>query len=198
MVPLKNDPLLPVLVRFFVSAPTVVVKQDLPWLFATRSVGPAQRVRGVDGGPRGCPRRHTGLRLALNARIVRELLAARGSPAVAEHDEDRFAENIYQRALSSRERLGGQLLEELSRRLDGAVQLCRNVGPNDWGKLCYWPPGPEPVRTMLDTRITSSPRTPGKSGLISTNWRARHTRSPQPPPPSTSLLPVRLCSSAPY
>ena len=77
-----------------------------------------------------------------------------GSPAVAEHDEDRFAENIYQRALSSRERLGGQLLEDLSRDLDEAVQLFKNVGPNDWDKLCYWPPGPEPVRTLLDMRIS--------------------------------------------
>ena len=46
-----------------------------------------------------------------------------GAPPVEDHDEDRFAENIYRRALSSRERLGSQLLGELSRNLDEAVQL---------------------------------------------------------------------------
>ena len=48
-----------------------------------------------------------------------------GTPTVAEHDEDRFAENIYQRALSSRERLGSQLVGDLTRRLDAAARLFR-------------------------------------------------------------------------
>ena len=92
--------------------------------------------------------------LRLTRGLAGDFSPPEGSPTVAEHDEDRFAENIYQRALSSRERLGSQLLGELSRNLDEAVQLFKNVGPNDWDKLCYWPPGPEPVRTLLDIRVS--------------------------------------------
>ena len=33
-----------------------------------------------------------------------------GSPSVEDHDEDRFAENIFQRALSNRERFGLSLI----------------------------------------------------------------------------------------
>ena len=77
-----------------------------------------------------------------------------GSPAAAEHNEDRFAENIFQRALSARERLGDRLLATLTERLDEAVELFSTIGPDDWDTLCYWSPGPEPVRTMLDMRIS--------------------------------------------
>ncbi len=76
-----------------------------------------------------------------------------GSPSVEDHDEDRFAENIFQRALSNRERFGENLLGSLIQRLDESVQVFHTVGPEDWDKPCYWPPGPEPVRTMLDMRI---------------------------------------------
>ena len=76
-----------------------------------------------------------------------------GSPAVADHDEDRFARTIFNRALATREQHGGQLLSYLAQRLDEVVQVFSSVGPNDWDKLCYWPPGPEAVRTLLDQRI---------------------------------------------
>lgn len=76
-----------------------------------------------------------------------------GAPAVADHDEDRFAEDIFQRALSNREEHGENLLESFIPRLDESVQVFNTVGPNDWEKPCYWPPGPEPVRTLLDMRI---------------------------------------------
>jgi hypothetical protein len=39
-----------------------------------------------------------------------------GAPAVADHDEDRFAQNISDRAKSTNERHGGQLVEVFSRR----------------------------------------------------------------------------------
>lgn len=76
-----------------------------------------------------------------------------GSPAVADHDEDRFAKNIFDRALATREQHGNQLLSYLAQRLDEAVEVFNSVGPDDWDKLCYWPPGPMAVRTLLDQRI---------------------------------------------
>ena len=76
-----------------------------------------------------------------------------GAPLVEHHDEDRFAEDIFQRALSNREEHGENLLESFIPRLDESVQVFNTVGPNDWEKPCYWPPGPEPVRTLLDMRI---------------------------------------------
>ena len=76
-----------------------------------------------------------------------------GSPAVADHDEDQFAKNIFNRALATREQHGGQLLSYLAQRLDEVVEVFNSVGPGDWDKLCYWPPGPEAVRTLLDQRI---------------------------------------------
>ena len=76
-----------------------------------------------------------------------------GAPLVEHHDEDSFAEDIFQRALSNREEHGENLLESFIPRLDESVQVFNTVGPNDWEKPCYWPPGPEPVRTLLDMRI---------------------------------------------
>ena len=80
--------------------------------------------------------------------------APEGAPAVADHDEDRFAENIFRRAISNREQLGDNLLGILNQRLDESVQVFSKVSPQDWEKPCYWPPGPEPVRTILDIRIS--------------------------------------------
>ena len=77
-----------------------------------------------------------------------------GAPAVADHDEDRFARNIFDRAKSTREQHGEQLLEILYQRLDETVEVFNSVRPEDWDTLCYWPPGPEPVRTLLDMRIS--------------------------------------------
>ena len=76
-----------------------------------------------------------------------------GAPLVEHHDEDRFAEDIFQRALSNREEHGENLLESFIPRLDESVQVFNTVGPNDWEKPCYWPPGPEPVRTLLLMRL---------------------------------------------
>ena len=77
-----------------------------------------------------------------------------GAPAVAEHDEDAFARNIYQRAFNTREQAGDQLQETLFQRLDESVEVFAGVGPEQWDNRCYWPPGPEPVHTMLDMRIS--------------------------------------------
>ena len=76
-----------------------------------------------------------------------------GAPAVADHDEDRFAQNISDRAKSTNERHGRQLVEVFGQRLAETVEVFAGVPSTDWDKLCYWPPGPEPVRTLLDLRI---------------------------------------------
>lgn len=76
-----------------------------------------------------------------------------GAPAVAYHDEDQFARNIAARAQATREQHGDGLVAYLVQRLEETVAVFNTAGPDDWDKLCYWPPGPEPVRTMLDQRI---------------------------------------------
>ena len=76
-----------------------------------------------------------------------------GAPAVDDHDEDRFARSISDRARATREQHGGQLVEILRQRLDETVTVFNSVAAKDWDTLCYWPPGPEPVRTLLDMRI---------------------------------------------
>lgn len=77
-----------------------------------------------------------------------------GAVQVAEHDEDEFARNIFQRAFNTRAEAGDRLQEMLFRRLDEAVDLFDTVEEGQWNNLCYWPPGPEPVHTMLDMRIS--------------------------------------------
>ena len=76
-----------------------------------------------------------------------------GSPVVADHDEDWFAKSIFDRALATRDQYGGGLVGYLNQRLDETVEVFNSVGPDDWNNLCYWPPGPEPVHTLLDQRI---------------------------------------------
>ena len=71
----------------------------------------------------------------------------------ANYNEDDFARGIYQRAFDTRAEEGDQLQDTLVRRLEEAVEVFASVGPGQWDNLCYWPPGPEPVRTLLDMRI---------------------------------------------
>lgn len=76
-----------------------------------------------------------------------------GAPPVEAHNEDEFAERITQRAFATREQVGDQLLPWFIQGLDESVQIFDQVGPEQWDTPCYWPPGPEPVRTLLDMRI---------------------------------------------
>ena len=77
-----------------------------------------------------------------------------GAAPIAEHNEDEFARNIFQRAFNTRAEMGDRLQEVLFQRLDEAVDLFDTVEGSQWDNLCYWPPGPEPVHTMLDMRIS--------------------------------------------
>ena len=77
-----------------------------------------------------------------------------GSPPVSQHDEDAFAQAIFERAFATREREGMELAATLLRRLDETVAVFESVPADGWDALCYWPPGPEPARVMLDMRIS--------------------------------------------
>ena len=77
-----------------------------------------------------------------------------GAAPVVEHNEDEFARNIFQRAFNTRAEMGDRLQEVLFQRLDEVVDLFDAVVDGQWDNLCYWPPGPEPVHTMLDMRIS--------------------------------------------
>ena len=77
-----------------------------------------------------------------------------GAAPATDHNEDEFARNIFQRAFNTRAEFGDRLQETLFQRLDESVEVFNDVDQGQWENPCYWPPGPEPVRTMLDMRIS--------------------------------------------
>ena len=83
-----------------------------------------------------------------------DVSAPEGSPAVSDHDEDKFAQSIFRRAIDAKERMGDHLLSTFVQRVDETVQVFGGVAIDQWDTLCYWPPGPETVRTMLNMRIS--------------------------------------------
>ena len=76
-----------------------------------------------------------------------------GSPAPEQHDESVFARSIYQRAIDASGRLGDGLLDDFTQRIDEAIALFRQVPPDRWDNLVYWPPGPLTMDTLLTQRI---------------------------------------------
>lgn len=76
-----------------------------------------------------------------------------GSPAPEQHDESAFAQSIYRRAIDARNRLGDGLLDDFTQRIDEAITLFRQVPPDGWDSLVYWPPGPLTMDTLLTQRI---------------------------------------------
>ena len=93
----------------------------------------------------------------LSNRLIRGLAGdystPEGSPPPERHDEDSFAQSIYQRAIDASRRLSDGLLGDFAQRLDETVALFRSVQPDQWDNLVYWPPGPMPVDTLLTQRI---------------------------------------------
>ncbi len=93
----------------------------------------------------------------LSTRLVRGLdgdhSPPEGSPAPEQHDEDAFARSIYQRAVDATQRLGDGLLEDFIQRIDETVALFRQVQPDQWNNLVYWPAGPMRMDTLLTQRI---------------------------------------------
>ena len=92
------------------------------------------------------------------ARITRglrgDITPDEGASAIREYSEDQFARDIFDRAQSTKEQHGDRLLEVLFERLDEIGEVFNAVCPDQWETLCYWPPGPEPVHTMLDMRLS--------------------------------------------
>ena len=76
-----------------------------------------------------------------------------GSPAPEQHDEDAFARSIYQRAVDASQQLGGGLLADFTERISETVTLFRQVQPDQWNNLVYWPAGPMLMDTLLTQRI---------------------------------------------
>ena len=76
-----------------------------------------------------------------------------GSPSPEQHDEDAFAQSIYQRAVDASQRLGNGLLDDFTQRIDETVALFRQVQPDQWNNLVYWPAGPMRMDTLLTQRI---------------------------------------------
>jgi len=91
--------------------------------------------------------------LTITRGLAGEVSPPPGRPAVSEHNEDAFAESIAQRARANREQQGDGLLDWFRTNLDESVKTFDRVGPDQWNILCYWPPGPEPISTLLDMRI---------------------------------------------
>ena len=93
----------------------------------------------------------------LSTRLIRGLAGdystPEGSPPPEQHDEDTFAQSIYQRALDASQRLGDALLDDFTQRMDETVALFRRVQPDQWDNLVYWPPGPMSVDVLLTQRI---------------------------------------------
>lgn len=77
-----------------------------------------------------------------------------GAPAPDQHDEDAFAQSIYRRAIDASQRLGHGLLEDFTERINETVALFRQVRPDQWDNLVYWPPGPMSARILLTQRIS--------------------------------------------
>ena len=76
-----------------------------------------------------------------------------GSPSPEQHDEDAFARSIYQRAVDASQRLGDGLLDDFTQRINETVTLFRQVRPDQWDNLVYWPAGPMRMETLLTQRI---------------------------------------------
>lgn len=93
----------------------------------------------------------------LSNRLIRGLAGDYSTPEGAtppeQHDEDTFARSIYQRAVDARQRLGAGLLEDFTQRMEETVSLFRQVQPDQWDNLVYWPPGPMSVDVLLTQRI---------------------------------------------
>ncbi len=69
-------------------------------------------------------------------------------------NEDAFRDGLAQRALALRHQLGDQLLTAFRAGNDQLDAVLADMEPQDWEKFCYHPVGPEPIRTIIDIRLT--------------------------------------------
>ena len=128
--------------------------------------------------------------MALAERITRglqgDLTPPGDSPPTGTLHEDAFRENVAQRAIALRERVGPQLLSAFIASNDALDQVLSSLRPQDWDTLCHHPMGPEPVRTWTDMRITE---------LAMHGWDIRSRFDPQAALSADSL--PALCITMP-
>jgi uncharacterized protein (TIGR03083 family) len=61
---------------------------------------------------------------------------------------------MSQRAIALRSQSSNQLLEAFRAEREQLEEVLTGMASQDWEKLCYHPVGPEPIRTIIDIRLT--------------------------------------------
>ena len=91
-------------------------------------------------------------------RIERALQGEQGPPAgrapSGTLSENAFREHLEQSAIALRNQLGDELLETLCAENDQIDEILASLTPEGWHAPCYHPMGPEPIRTIIDVRLT--------------------------------------------
>ena len=130
----------------------------------------------------------TGMRVAdtITRGLQGDVTPPEGRPPVGALHEDAFREYIAQGSIAFRERLGDQLLAAFIANNAQLAQVLAGLAPRDWETRGYHPMGPEPVRTLIDMRITE---------LAMHGWDMRSRFDPQATL-STESLPA-LCQTIP-
>ena len=85
-------------------------------------------------------------------------------------NEDDLRDHMSQGAIALRSQSSDQLLEAFRAEREQLDEVLAGVAPQDWEKLCYHPVGPEPIRTIIDIRLTE---------LAMHGWDIRASFDPQ-------------------
>lgn len=97
----------------------------------------------------------TGMRVAETiARGLQGEMSPRDDLDVSPRADLSVRERIAQGSIALRERLGDQLLSAFMTNNTHLAQVLAGLAPHDWETLCPRAGGPEPVRTIIDIRIT--------------------------------------------
>lgn len=92
-----------------------------------------------------------------------------GTPSGALSEDD-FRNRLAQNAIDLRHQLGDKLLAEFRDETDRVEKLLSGLASEDWKTPCYHPMGPEPVRAVIDVRLTE---------LAMHGWDIRASFDPQ-------------------
>ena len=85
-------------------------------------------------------------------------------------NEDDLRDYMSQRAIALRNQSSDQLLEAFRAEREQLDEVLTGMAPQDWEKFCYHPVGPEPIRTIIDIRLTE---------LAMHGWDIRASFDPQ-------------------
>jgi len=146
--------------------------------------------------PSACDRWHiadvvahlTGMRLAetITRGLQGDVTPPEGRPPGGALREDAFRDHIAQGAMVLRAQLGAQLLSAFIANNAHLAQVLAGLAPGAWETRGYHPMGPEPVRTLIDMRITE---------LAMHGWDMRSRFDPQATLSPDSL--PALCNTIP-